>query len=117
MLQTISTLTGEPAATTIMRGIVGADGVRRGAMADVDVFAAFNVEVDGNGNDLWEVKEKRHKVVTNTQAAKRAKPSRSIEQLTADYEAAMKLNTEIGLDINEEFSPDADDFISPWDVD
>lgn len=105
MLQIQSTLTNEPAACTMMQGIVGADGVRRGAIADVDLFAAFSVEIDNKGNDLWTVRERRDRTVINRKASKKVKEYRTAEQLRQDYEAAIALSLEAGLT--------EDDFISP----
>jgi hypothetical protein len=68
MLMVPCDLTGEDGECTICTGIVGADGVRRGALADVDVFSAFNVETGKNKLDMWEVKEIRDRTVINRRA-------------------------------------------------
>lgn len=46
MLQVKSEITKELADCTICQGIVMSDGERIGAMADVDLFAAFTVDME-----------------------------------------------------------------------
>ena len=35
-----------------------------GGMTDIEVFACFNVEIDEDGNDLWEYRKKPKKVLS-----------------------------------------------------
>jgi len=44
MLQVISDYTGKREPCTIQTGVIGHDGVRRFAIADIDLFAMFNWE-------------------------------------------------------------------------
>lgn len=55
MLYVQSDFTNELEPCTIMQGVVGVDGVRRGAMADIDMFAAFVPKYDWDGNELPDV--------------------------------------------------------------
>jgi hypothetical protein len=56
MLKVISDHTGRPEPCTIQTGVVGCDGVRRGAMADIDCYAMFRYEDDaGRDVDVLEV--------------------------------------------------------------
>lgn len=112
MISTQCDLTNEQGECTIEQGIVGCDGVRRGAVADIDLFSAFNMELS-NGSDMWENKLIRDKVVINRQAAATIQ-KRSVEQLSMEYEAAFALMAEDGINPNEE---GAGLLYSPFDLD
>ena len=102
-MKTYCQLTRELGDCTMVQGIVGVDGVNRGAMADIDLFAAFGVELPNeNKDELWEVKEKRDRVVINREASPIAKGRRSVEDLKADYDAAFELMAADGVDPTEE---------------
>ena len=79
MLQVISDITGELSDCTMETGIVGCDGVRRGAIADIDLFGSFTLEgrltpkrvgTLGQPFDVWSLMQRTDKVVVNRQASK-----------------------------------------------
>lgn len=116
MLMTQSFLTNEPAECTIEQGIMGCDGVRRGAIADIDLFGALNIELD-DGSDMWENKLIRDRVVINRQTAAviTRRTDEDLDLLALEYEAAMILMAEDGIDPNED-GTDSENY-SPFSVD
>lgn len=136
-MQVLSNITRDDSDCTMTMGIMGVDGVLRGALADVDLFAAFSLALsqeyrkceDGscalvplNDFDLWEVKDKRDRTVINRKAKKRLNdvrpsryddngfiPSARVEYLRVQYEAAEQLRAEFEMDELDGISPFEDD--------
>ena len=106
-------LTREQGECTIELGILGYDGIRRGAMADMDLFAAFGVELPNEEKtELWEVKEIRDRTVINRRAEKVANVKRTAEELRIQYDAALELRAADGLGDDDE--PE-NNYYSPFD--
>lgn len=80
----------------IQPGILGCDGVVRGAMTDLECFASFNIELP-DGSDLWEFfairEQKPHEmaqyVKTSEAVLQRAlpHPRKTVDELRAFYAA------------------------------
>lgn len=85
MLQVISDITGELADCTISKGVLGCDGIRRGAIADIDLFDLYDYQIDGVS--LWEVRAKPEE---NT-ASKKTGPTKTVAELAALAAARVSL--------------------------
>lgn len=106
MLQVKSEITKEMADCTISTGIVMADGERIGAMADIDLFGAFTVDLEDaierinrregtNINvvrgDLWTV-EKRRESRYDVKVEKKTTDGRiGVDELRRRAEAGLPL--------------------------
>lgn len=101
MLQVISDITGELSECTMQTGVVGCDGVRRGAIADIDLFGTFTLEgrltpkregVLGQPFDVWSLYQRQDKIVVNKQAAKTTEDGKvGVEELARRFEAGHDL--------------------------
>ncbi len=106
MLQVMSEITKEMADCTIAQGLVMADGQRIGAVADVDMFGMFTIDLEGaieNINrkeglniksvrgDLWSV-EKRRESRYDSRVEKKTTDGRiGVDELRRRAEAGLPL--------------------------